>query len=1151
MTTIEDHARSIFFETLDRAPLEWCAYLDLACGSNVELRARVDQLLVAHGSIGSINGGLASSSPADPRVVLLEGPGTVIGPYRLLQKIGEGGFGIVYMAEQIQPVRRKVALKILKPGMDTQQVVARFEAERQALALMDHPNIAQVFDGGATSTGRPYFVMELVRGIPITEFCDQNLLSVVQRLVLFVDVCKAVQHAHQKGIIHRDLKPTNVMVTVHDDRQVVKVIDFGIAKAVGQQLTEKTLFTNFAQMIGTPPYMSPEQAQLSGLDVDTRTDIYALGVLLYELLTGTTPFDQERMRTVAFDEIRRIIREEEPPRPSTRLSSVDDTSTLASTKRGSDPRRLSQLLRGELDWIVMRCLEKDRNRRYATANGLAMDILRHINNEPVHACPPSLAYKMRLLARRHKTSLLTAALFLAVAACGCVMTIWQAFQTAAARDAAVKAELALSQTRQHAAEERANTIARDLESLNLANDLIESGLAHADFAEWSKAEAELTKAVKTRPDHSYVWLTRGDQYARLGLWDLAAADFQRAFQLKEPASTRALCLHAILFYYVGDAHGYRRVCERLKACLPEANDARACDEISRVCLLDNDPIIAPEQLVQLALRAVNGDRTPARLANLGTAYYRAGQFDSALERLSEARSMNSRFETTWIDSVIAMVHHRIGQAELARNALKAASNSLGRRLQAKSENPGADLTAQWWYEAEADLYYLEAKRLVLGNEAEDDPRPLCHRGDSLAALGRNQEALSSYTRSIEIAPKFETAWYRRAALNARLGNWKNALTDFDQIRSLQPDRAGANNDVAWYLATSPELELRDSRRAVELADKAVKLAPAIATYWNTLGMARYRAGDFASALQALMKAMQIRDAKSSDDWLILAMVEWRLDQKSRARQLFTHARDRMDAESNNDQELKRIRREAASLIGLPENSMAPPVAGPLNDPSAYTILIEIEPKALWVYGLRGNACAKLKQWDQAAADLARACESPSANMGVWYDQAAARLATNDVEGYRRVRSEILARFAKTQLPAAASHLLYVSVVLPAQPDEAETMIRMGNFAISPDPSNPRIRGAANYRAGKFASAIADLNASQKVFTRRAWDWLFLAMAHYQLGHVDEARNCLKTAIEWIDLTNHSRVGGLASPWVSWAEPVEVEHLLREAKALVR
>jgi tetratricopeptide (TPR) repeat protein len=299
-----------------------------------------------------------------------------------------------------------------------------------------------------------------------------------------------------------------------------------------------------------------------------------------------------------------------------------------------------------------------------------------------------------------------------------------------------------------------------------------------------------------------------------------------------------------------------------------------------------------------------------------------------------------------------------------------------------------------------------------------------------------------------------------------------------------------------------------------------------------------------------MKALQLRDAKSADDWLILAMVEWRLDQKSRARQLFTHARQRIEAESINEQELMRIRREAALLIGLPENSMTPPVASPHGDPSSYTNLIEIEPKALWVYGLRGDACAKLKQWDQAAADFARACENPFANTRFWYGQAAARLATNDLEGYRRVRSEILARFAKTQLPATASHLLYVSVVLPAQPDEAETMIRMGNFVISANPSNTRIRGAANYRAGKYALAIADLDESAKVLNRRAWDWLFLAMAHYQLGHVDEAKQCMKTAIEWIDLTNPSRVGGLASPWFSWTEPIEVEHLLREAKALV-
>ena len=399
------------------------------------------------------------------------------------------------MAEQMQPVRRKVAFKIIKPGMDTRLVVARFEAERQALALMDHPNIARVFDGGATETGRPYFVMELVHGIPITEFCDENRLPIRDRIELFVAVCKAVQHAHQKGIIHRDLKPSNVLVTLHDDKPVVKVIDFGIAKAIGQQLTEKTLFTNFAQMIGTPLYMSPEQAQLSGLDVDTRSDIYAMGVLLYELLTGTTPFDQERLRTLAFDEFRRMIHEEEPPRPSSRLTSGDEATTTASFKRRSDPRRLSQLIRGELDWIVMKCLEKDRNRRYETANGLATDLARYLNNEPVQACPPSLWYRARMFVRRHRASIGTAASLLAIALIGAALTVWQAIQAAAARDAENQARLALSKSKQADAEERANEIARQLETLNKANSLIESARSHVDFAEWDKAEADLNQAL--------------------------------------------------------------------------------------------------------------------------------------------------------------------------------------------------------------------------------------------------------------------------------------------------------------------------------------------------------------------------------------------------------------------------------------------------------------------------------------------------------------------------------------------------------------------------------------------------------------------------------------------------------------------------------
>ncbi|HEX5271817.1 MAG TPA: serine/threonine-protein kinase, partial [Gemmataceae bacterium] len=432
------------------SPDEWEAYARAACAGDDQLLARVRQLLRAHAEAGSFLDAPApdlGATVAEPPV--REAPGTVIGPYKLLEQIGEGGFGVVFMAEQTQPVRRKVALKVLKPGMDTRQVVARFEAERQALALMDHPHIAQVFDGGATAGGRPYFVMELVRGVAVTAFCDENHLGVRERLGLFVDVCQAVQHAHQKGIIHRDLKPSNVLVTLHDDKAVVKVIDFGIAKATGQQLTEKTLFTNFAQMIGTPLYMSPEQAQMSGLDVDTRSDVYSLGVLLYELLTGTTPFDKERLRTAGYDEIRRIIREEEAPRPSARISTLGGAAGTVSANRRSDPKKLSRLMRGELDWIVIRALEKDRNRRYESAGAFAADVRRYLADEPVLACPPSAGYRLGKFLRRNKGRVMAAALAaLALVGAGVgsieawdqrqVTSLWQ--QAVAARDGEAKAK---------------------------------------------------------------------------------------------------------------------------------------------------------------------------------------------------------------------------------------------------------------------------------------------------------------------------------------------------------------------------------------------------------------------------------------------------------------------------------------------------------------------------------------------------------------------------------------------------------------------------------------------------------------------------------------------------------------------------------------
>jgi WD40 repeat protein/serine/threonine protein kinase len=409
------------------------AYLDQVCGDDKELRREAERLVADHFEAGDFLEQPAAIPDATLGQPVTEKPGMVIGRYKLLEQIGEGGFGVVFMAEQEEPVRRKVALKIIKPGMDTKEVIARFEAERQALAIMDHPNIAKVLDAGATESGRPYFVMDLVPGIPITDFCDQNSLTTRERLELFASVCQAVQHAHQKGIIHRDVKPSNVLVTLRDDRPIPKVIDFGVAKATNQRLTEKTVFTQFAQMVGTPLYMSPEQAGMSELDVDTRSDIYSLGVLLYELLTGTTPFDQKRVREAAYDELLRIIREEEPPRPSLRISTLGDTLPSVAAHRKTEPKKLSSLFRGDLDWIVMKALEKDRTRRYETANGFANDIRRYLNDEPVVACPPSAAYRFRKFAQRNTAAIITSSVIALALVLGIVGTSWQAVLATRAR----------------------------------------------------------------------------------------------------------------------------------------------------------------------------------------------------------------------------------------------------------------------------------------------------------------------------------------------------------------------------------------------------------------------------------------------------------------------------------------------------------------------------------------------------------------------------------------------------------------------------------------------------------------------------------------------------------------------------------------------
>jgi tetratricopeptide (TPR) repeat protein len=512
-------------------------YLDSACGDDSELRGLVEGLLKAHDEAGNF----LESPPADIDGMLddpplTEGPGTKIGRYKLLQMIGEGGFGVVYMAEQERPIRRRVALKIIKLGMDTKQVIARFEAERQALAMMEHPNIAKVLDAGAMDTGRPYFVMELVKGIRITEYCDKNKLDTRQRLKLFIEVCRAVQHAHQKGIIHRDIKPTNVLVTLRDDdTPVPKIIDFGIAKATQARLTEKTLFTEFKQFIGTPEYMSPEQARMGELDIDTRSDIYALGVLLYELLTGTTPFDGERLRSSAYDEMLKTIRETEPPKPSTRLNTLGDALTDIARRRHVESSELCKLLRGDLDWIVMKALEKDRTRRYETTSELAMDIERHLSDEPVSAGPPSAGYRLRKFVRRHRTAVMVVVVVLAALVIGLCLALVGFIQAGRQRDL-VEAQRQRAgmnfQMAREAVDEMTDVVEKQLTDIpgtkKVRRELLQKAqVFYAGFVEENREDPEALEEIALAYKHI------GNIHKELGNFIQAREAFEEAIELLE------------------------------------------------------------------------------------------------------------------------------------------------------------------------------------------------------------------------------------------------------------------------------------------------------------------------------------------------------------------------------------------------------------------------------------------------------------------------------------------------------------------------------------------------------------------------------------------------------------------------------------------
>jgi hypothetical protein len=707
------------------------AFLDQACAHDSELRARIESLLKAEAEAEEFfNDALKfrnepfetpigpaekktdeSNESANAEFSFAEGLGSRIGHYKLLQKIGEGGGGVVFMAEQEKPIRRRVALKVIKLGMDTRNVIARFEAERQALAMMDHPNIASVLDAAATETGRPFFVMELVRGVKITEYCDKNNLDNRQRLDLFIQVCHAIQHAHQKGIIHRDIKPSNILITLHDGVPVPKVIDFGIAKATQaeMQLTDKTFFTAYEQIIGTPAYMSPEQAELSGLNIDTRSDIYSLGVLLYELLTGRTPFDAKKLLQNGVDAMRKTLREQEPQRPSTMVTTLQQTElTITAEHRQAEPPKLISQLRGDLDWIVMKALEKDRKRRYETANGLAMDIQRYLGNEPIVARPPSRLYRLQKLARRNKIVFIAGGAVMIALLIGFGTSTWLFFREREARRIAVVAEEKAVQAEANEAALRLNAEAR--EKITQATFLISQNR----FDEADQFLGKNSFTIRPTIESAAVFRSLGEWHALQDQWDAAANRFETLVTVDYLDNWDDMTLDYLRLGTAlaesGKPDVYRTFCEQTINHFTGTTNPVVAERTIKISLLrppDKEILKDLEPFTGIAAQAfANPDLGNADsvfhaawgCVSLSLIEYRRGNYTKAADwcRRCQAYSQDNLPRTATSETILAMCDFQLGQRNEAAAKLAEGRTIIENRF--KNDLERGDGEQGFWFD---------------------------------------------------------------------------------------------------------------------------------------------------------------------------------------------------------------------------------------------------------------------------------------------------------------------------------------------------------------------------------------------------------------------------------------------------------------------